>query len=204
MALCSTQNTLTLFQWTCYLNLQHMFHFRCFISFWPPLKTVLISSMTGSGHYQEEWHSLIEPINPDISMQHIRKPFYLFESNVLWSLGTLLLRWITHEDAKNIPQVKQSTFFPYHKALGMQNFSWISFFLLIANFYSMLIYPTLGKACFVCEDKMKEVELLGQRLCSCCSGELPAQPQCLLEHVGTHILFDPMVDPALEPCRLCL
>ena len=68
----------------------------------------------------------------------------------------------------------------------------------------MLIYPTLGKACFVCEDEMKEVELLGKRPCSCCGGELPVQPQCLLEHVGAHILFDPMVDPALEPCGLCL
>ena len=68
----------------------------------------------------------------------------------------------------------------------------------------MLIYPTLGKACFVCEDEMKEVELLGKRPCSCCGGELPVQPQRLLEHVGAHILFDPMVDPALEPCGLCL
>lgn len=51
---------------------------------------------------------------------------------------------------------------------------------------------------------MKEVELLGKRPCSHCGGELPEQPQRLLEHAGAHVLFDPMVDPALEPCGLCL
>ena len=51
-------------------------------------------------------------------MQHIGKPFYLFESTVLRSLGTLLLGRITREDAKNIPQVKRSTFFPYREASG--------------------------------------------------------------------------------------
>jgi hypothetical protein len=61
-----------------------------------------------------------------------------------------------------------------------------------------------GKACFVCEDETKEVELLGKKPCSGCGGELPEQPQRLLEHIGANILFDPNVDAALEPCGLCL
>jgi len=48
------------------------------------------------------------------------------------------------------------------------------------------------------------VELLGKKPCSYCGGELPERPQRLLEHIGTHILFDPKVDTALEPCGLCL
>lgn len=72
---------------------------------------------------------LIEPINPDISTQHVGKPFYLFESTVLRSLGTLLLGRITREEANNIPQVKRSTFFPYREVSGMQNFSQIDIFV---------------------------------------------------------------------------
>ena len=60
--------------------------------------------------------------------QHAGKPFYLFESTVLRSLGTLLLGRITREDANNIPQVKQSTYFPYREVSGTQNFSQIEYF----------------------------------------------------------------------------
>ena len=60
----------------------------------------------GTSHWVQG--HLIKAINPDISMQHIGKPFYLFESMLLQSLGTLLLGRITWEDANNIPQVKQS------------------------------------------------------------------------------------------------
>jgi len=51
---------------------------------------------------------------------------------------------------------------------------------------------------------MKEVELLGKKPCPGCGGELPEQPQHLLEHMGTHVLFDPKFDAALNPCGLCL
>ena len=66
------------------------------------------------------------------------------------------------------------------------------------------IYQTPGKACFVCEDELKEVELLGKKPCPGCGGELPEQPQRLLEHMGAHVLFDPKIDATLEPCGLCL
>jgi len=72
---------------------------------------------------------LIEAINPDISTQHIGKPFYLFESTVLRSIGTLLLGRITREDANNIPQVKRSAYFPYREESGV--WKYISEFLAI-------------------------------------------------------------------------
>lgn len=57
----------------------------------------------------------------------------------------------------------------------------------------------------MCEDETKEVELLGKKPCpGSCKGELPTQPQRVLEHFGTHILFDPKVDAASDPCGLCL
>ena len=62
---------------------------------------------------------LIEAINPDISTRHVGKPFYLFESAILRSLGTLLLGRLSREDANNIPLVKRSTYFPYREESGM-------------------------------------------------------------------------------------
>ena len=62
---------------------------------------------------------LIEAINPDISTRHVGKPFYLFESTILRSLGTLLLGRLAREDANNIPLVKRSTYFPYREESGM-------------------------------------------------------------------------------------
>lgn len=56
--------------------------------------------------------------------------------------------------------------------------------------------------CFVCEDELKEVELLGKKPCPGCGGELPEQPQRLL--MGAHVLFDPKITATLEPCGLCL
>ena len=64
---------------------------------------------------------LVEPINPDISIQQVGKPFYLLESTLLRSLGTLLLGQLTCEQANNIPQVKWSTYFPYHEESGTRH-----------------------------------------------------------------------------------
>ena len=63
---------------------------------------------------------LIEPINPDISTWHAGKPFYLFKSTLLWSLGTLLFGQLTCEDTKSIPQVKQLMYFLYCEESGTQ------------------------------------------------------------------------------------
>ena len=67
-----------------------------------------------------------------------------------------------------------------------------------------MLFITLGKVCFVCEDETKEVELLGKKLCAGCGGELPEQPQWRLEHMSAHVLFNPKIDTGLEPCGLCL
>ena len=67
----------------------------------------------------------------------------------------------------------------------------------------------IGKACFLCEDSTKTVDIgrLNTSTCPLCSPEITldlSQGQRFLEHISAHILFDPKVDRTSEPCFLCL
>lgn len=62
---------------------------------------------------------LIEPLNPDISTRKDGRPFYLFDSQTLQAIGSLLLERLTPNDGKLIPQTPISMNFPYREANGM-------------------------------------------------------------------------------------
>lgn len=123
---------------------------------------------------------LMEPLNPDLSMRTPLEPCYLFDSGSLSILGSLLLARLTREDMKVIPQIERSLDFPYTEVNG--------------------------KACFLCEDKKKEMELLLKKPCPACTPpiDMPENAPVVLEHVGAHILFDTNINQQQQPCGLCL
>jgi len=63
--------------------------------------------------------------------------------------------------------------------------------------------------CFVLEDFSTDTATVrhGEPACTRCQTVIAFNPkhrQCIIEHSGAHILFDPSIDHTLEPCRLCL
>jgi RecA-family ATPase len=63
---------------------------------------------------------LVEPVNPDIgTTQSAGKPFYLFESSVLMTLGAMLFGRLVRDDANLIPTIADSGNFPYRTIGGM-------------------------------------------------------------------------------------
>jgi hypothetical protein len=59
--------------------------------------------------------------------------------------------------------------------------------------------------CFVCENDGKEKDLIKGRQCPHCMSRVKLlKPQCILEHVAAHILFDQQIDSASKPCSFCL
>ena len=73
---------------------------------------------------------LVEPIDPGISLKELGKPFYLFESSTLRTIGAVLLERITRDDAPHVPVVQRSLRFPYCELNGSLIF--ISLILAIA------------------------------------------------------------------------
>lgn len=61
---------------------------------------------------------LVEPVNPDLCTKTPCKPFYLFDSQTLRAIGSLLLERLTREDGKHIPEVEHSPSFPYLEETG--------------------------------------------------------------------------------------
>ncbi|KDR66758.1 hypothetical protein GALMADRAFT_1359327 [Galerina marginata CBS 339.88] len=61
---------------------------------------------------------LVEPLNPDISTRTAGRPVYLFDSQTLRAIGSLLLERVTREDGKNIPEEERSPCFPYREENG--------------------------------------------------------------------------------------
>ncbi|KAF4596881.1 hypothetical protein EYR40_007427 [Pleurotus pulmonarius] len=123
---------------------------------------------------------LAEPINPSTSTVKPGKPTYLLESSFLMALGPLLLERLIATDGKSLPELPFTSDFPYSDGSG--------------------------KACFLCKDKTKELELLTAKQCPRCSPtvELPATAPRVLEHMAAHILFDTRVIASTQPCGLCL
>lgn len=67
----------------------------------------------------------------------------------------------------------------------------------------------IGAACFACEkdnahgDPEREKSLFSCRYCPAIDTQLLSGPD-LLKHMGAHILHDPRLRDALNPCGLCL
>jgi len=72
---------------------------------------------------------LVEPIDPGISLKELGKPFYLFESSTLRTIGAVLLERITCDDAPHVPVVhdQRSLRFPYRESNGSLNFISLNF-----------------------------------------------------------------------------
>lgn len=67
----------------------------------------------------------------------------------------------------------------------------------------------LGKACFFCEsdDNLGEVEDTSLSTCPNCSPPISLailDAPRVLSHIGAHVLHDPSINRADEPCGLCL
>uniref|UniRef100_A0A8H7XJQ8 Zinc finger PHD-type domain-containing protein n=1 Tax=Psilocybe cubensis TaxID=181762 RepID=A0A8H7XJQ8_PSICU len=122
---------------------------------------------------------MVLPINPTIHTSGIGQLYYLLEGSVLVALVSQLRSTIDSDKGvlKKLPQVSLGKEFPY--------------------------YEESGKACFSASFGLKEA-------LNCC-------PMCeppfnfagkggprILEHIGSHILHDPLINRDDEPCGLCL
>jgi len=58
---------------------------------------------------------LVEPVNPDLSMKTVNKPFYLFESGTLQVIGSLFLERLTREESQQVPVIQATASFPYRE-----------------------------------------------------------------------------------------
>jgi hypothetical protein len=64
-----------------------------------------------------------------------------------------------------------------------------------------------GKACFVCEGSDDTRGDGGETSCPKCLPTvelLKSKAQRVLEHIGSHVLYDSTIDRSSEPCGLCL
>ncbi|TFK71092.1 hypothetical protein BDN72DRAFT_856481 [Pluteus cervinus] len=126
---------------------------------------------------------LIQQINPSLSppKPSTRTRYYLLDSRDLVALSASLFERLVVADLKRVPKIAAESDFPYREGSG--------------------------KACFICDDN-GVMEHLGKGDlvdCPLCSFNLDlAQGQRVLEHISAHILFDPRVDRATDPCGLCL
>ncbi|TFK70649.1 hypothetical protein BDN72DRAFT_870211 [Pluteus cervinus] len=125
---------------------------------------------------------VIQPINPSTSTDN---EFYLFDSRVLVALASSLFEGLVQAELKNLPKTNPDLEFPYRERAG--------------------------KACFICNDNGGFAKISDANTFDCplCLPERSvtldlSQGQRVLEHIGSHILYDPVVDRSLEPCGLCL
>ncbi|KAH9012687.1 hypothetical protein EDB85DRAFT_1877606 [Lactarius pseudohatsudake] len=124
--------------------------------------------------------NLVQLINPTLTMPPSHMPLYLFETSTLIAFASTLRDRLSKPQLKFIPQTKQTDRFPYHERSGM--------------------------ACFVAET-VYEVWEFNTHECPACEPPVQlntANGQCVLAHIGSHILHDPTLDKSGEPCGLCL
>jgi hypothetical protein len=114
----------------------------------------------------------------------IRKPgetTYLFVSTSLLALAENLYRQLSANDTLRVPVVKRTFFFPYRLS---------------------------GKACFLVGGKSMHSTVTGEGFsCSKCGPRTDidrSNRQRMLEHMGTHILYDSTISRSLQVCGLCL
>ncbi|KAG8753308.1 hypothetical protein FRC12_011587 [Ceratobasidium sp. 428] len=121
----------------------------------------------------------VQPINPVLSTKSPGQPTFLFCSAELQELASSLYAQLPAAHKQLLPVVARGISFPYSIS---------------------------EKACFVCEHEGETTEnATHDSLCELCSAPPSFEnSQRILEHFGSHILFDPAVDRVSEPCGLCL
>ena len=124
---------------------------------------------------------LICMVNPGIIIHEPGKPMYLFKSLALLVLAGYLHRHLSPRNINSVPIVKRTLYFPYRFK---------------------------GKACFLIEGS--EGDTIGEEgsLCTKCGPRTSLDrmnAQCIIEHMATHILYDPTIrSHPQEHCGLCL
>jgi hypothetical protein len=139
---------------------------------------------------------LVETINPTVSTQTAGKPTYLFRSEELRLLAASLFARLSSGDDLVLPVVNQSEYFPY-RASGA------------CRLFDILSRPNhnAGRAAFLCESDHGDRQLHDLDTCPKCRPAYEwdrTQGQRILEHVGTHILFDSTISHLSETCGFCL
>jgi hypothetical protein len=145
----------------------------------------------------------VEVINPVIrraatgSMNG--KDTYAFRTADLRDMAALLYEHVGN-DIQRLPQIAQTASFPYRSELGR-------FFFLHNVGQTLTGY--IGYACFACEkdaaggDVTREASLDNCRLCQRISLSALKGP-ALVAHMSAHILHDPRMRGADNPCGFCL
>ncbi|KAJ7598326.1 hypothetical protein C8J56DRAFT_1091577 [Mycena floridula] len=126
--------------------------------------------------------SLIEAINPTLSTRDPFKPFYLFTSSTLMAFGASFLDRFTSSEFRTLPTMTKATIdFPY-------------------------MLPGSDEACFVVKPahELSTIEKSKDTCPSCPFKFDLTQGQRVLEHIGSHVLYDQTLDRSSEPCGLCL
>ena len=145
---------------------------------------------------------LVQSINPTTSKTHLSIPFYLLQSTVLVALTASLFQSLSLSDLKSVPKLAPTKEYPYREASGKQQ--------TIASASYLMFFLCLGGACFICESDYDLGHIAVTTISDCprCSPTVTldlTQGQRVLEHIGSHILYDPGVIQSVEPlCGLCL
>ncbi|KAH7907202.1 hypothetical protein BJ138DRAFT_1104514 [Hygrophoropsis aurantiaca] len=124
----------------------------------------------------------IQAVNPAVSTPTSGPTSYLFRTTELQSLAATLYSYIQPEDRTLLPSVKATEKFPYRSS---------------------------GRAAFVCEDEGAERTLGDTGLDECPRCHPPYEwdrtlGQRIIEHIGTHILFDTGIDHSAKLCGFCI
>ncbi|PPR05743.1 hypothetical protein CVT26_008496 [Gymnopilus dilepis] len=132
---------------------------------------------------------VVQPINPEISNPNsLGTPiFFLLESRMLNAMSASLYEGLAKSNRKLIPKFGDRTSeYPYRERLGKACFLAQN----AADTQASNIDDDELIACPLCTDPMIYFE--------------PGQGQRMLQHIGSHILFDKKVARSDEPCGLCL
>jgi hypothetical protein len=124
-------------------------------------------------------------------------PHYLFESNALQILAASLFERLTLQNRMLVPVITSTKHFLYRDAGGV----------LPSDYFLFMLIFHLGRACFVCEFDSNSRAVGTVHTCPACPLNTPidlAQGQQALNHNGAHILCDPSIDRATQPCGICL
>jgi hypothetical protein len=109
---------------------------------------------------------------------------------------------LTTSNLKNILKLMPSKEYPYQEASD----ELCCLLILIEINLQPSWNQKTGSACFLCSDN-KDFMDIGTSDCPQCSLIVPLdllQGQCILEHIGAHILHDPSLDWSMPLCGLCL
>ena len=66
---------------------------------------------------------LVQPVNPNISTNEMRTPFFLFDSIFLVALVASLSGFLTLSDVEGIPKLAPTNQFPYREVAGSSIYS---------------------------------------------------------------------------------